>query len=265
MCPVLVDYHQSRLHCRHDITALILIVRRRLLFYRHFGIEGRRNRLPFPTLLQFATSILEFKIMKQRLSLAGIRSTERNGLTSRQRIILDIAGSLIELLPVLGYCRLTGVAAEWIIRRIVVHLRHLEILHFPCLMKHRNVGFPLGVEIYRRHIVEASQRVLHGSHQYLPYRLLVLEFYLCLSGVYIHVDIFCRHIEIYEIRHLLSLRNESLERCQHRLVEIGMLHIPAVDEEILMGILLFRRLRFSHKTMDTAHRGVNAYRQQVLV
>ena len=123
----------------------------------------------------------------------------------------------------------------------------------------------LGVEVYRRDIAELTDAVVDGSSEYLPYRLFVLKFYLGLGGMYVHVDVTCRHGEIDEVRHLHAHCNHSLKGIHHRLVEIGVLHISAIDEEILLRSLLLCRFRFAYESRNAAYGCLHLDGQQVVV
>ena len=129
----------------------------------------------------------------------------------------------------------------------------------------RNVGLALGVELNGCHIAEHSDRILHGCGKYLPYRGFVLKLDFGLGGVYVYVDVFGFDGEVDEIRHLVALGYESFVGCHHRLVEVGMLHVAAVDKEVLARSLASCRLGFAYESRELAHRGVNIYGQEVLV
>ena len=54
----------------------------------------------------------------------------------------------------------------------------------------------------------------------------------------IDINIFGSHLKIEKKRHLLALGHQTLESRHDGLGEIGMLHVTAIDKEILMGTLL---------------------------
>ena len=68
----------------------------------------------------------------------------------------------------------------------------------------------------------------------------------------VHIDVLCRYFEVEEVRHLFSLRDETVEGGQDGLVEIGMLHVTLVDEEILMRCFLAGGLGLAYESVDTA-------------
>ena len=138
---------------------------------------------------------------------------------------------------------------EGVIQRVNVNRWHDDILR---AVEYRDVRPSLCVELYGRNGVVSSYCLPHCRCQNLPYGALVLEFYLCLSGVNVDVYEVGLDIEVYEVWHLLALRHKSLV-CRHdSLVERGMAHIASVDEEVLLDVLLMSRLRFAHESVDIA-------------
>ena len=176
------------------------------------------------------------------------------------------AEAFVELLPIVGCCgrALRRRFVERVVRRIVLHFRCADVCLRHCA-ECRNVGLPFGVELYRRHIVEHTHGVAHGCCENLPHRLLVLEFNLGLRGVDVHVDVRRVDCEVYKIRYLFAFGHESFVGGHDGFVEVGVLHVASVDEEELACALLSCRLGLAYESAYLAHRGVDVYRQQVLV
>ena len=130
-------------------------------------------------------------------------------------------------------------------------------------VKDGNVRLSLGVKVYRRHVVEPPYGVLDGGQEHLPHGLLVLELYLSLGRMYVYVDVLGVDVEVDEIWNLLSYGQNALVGGHYGLVEIRMLHIAPVDEEVLVGTFLARRLWLADEARDAAYRGLHAHRQQV--
>ena len=80
----------------------------------------------------------------------------------------------------------------------------------------------------------------------------------------IHVNVSRVYLEIYKIRYVRARENQSFVCLLDCLMEISMLHIAAVDEEVLMGALLTGRLRFGHKATNLTECRFDADGQQVL-
>ena len=153
------------------------------------------------------------------------------------------------------------VGLEGVVRRVEVDRR----LRGPVArVEHRYVGAALGVEIYCGHLAEAPYGVFHRSRDDLPHSLFVLKLNLGLCRVYVHIDVCRVHFDVDEIRHLHAHGHQTVESVHHSLVEVWVLHIPSVDEEILMHALLSRRLRLAHIAAYAAQGRVYLHRQQVL-
>ena len=210
MGTVLVDHHQARLHGRHDILSLELVVGGSfLLHYRFCGcgflLRGKQIRRGF----RWALCLCAFQ-------------------------------SLIELIPSLGSCGL-AVVLRWslferIVARVVLHLGRADIPWR--VVENGNLRFGLRVEVDGGNVVEFAHRILDGCHEDLPDGLLVLKLDLALGGMDVDVDVLRAHGEIEEIGHLLIGGNQSVECRDHRLVEVGMAHVATIDEEILRVALL---------------------------
>ena len=72
-------------------------------------------------------------------------------------------------------------------------------------------------------------------------------------------------LEIEEVRHLHAFGNHTIVGCHHRLMEIGMFHITAIDKEVITPTLLPGCLGFTHETRDGSHSGMHLYGQEVLI
>ena len=64
----------------------------------------------------------------------------------------------------------------------------------------------------------------------------------------IHIYILWFHIEIDEIRYLVTCGDKTFVSLHHPLVKEAMFHISAVDKEILMSSLLACRLWLANKS-----------------
>ena len=117
----------------------------------------------------------------------------------------------------------------------------------------RDVGTTIGVEVDGRYIVEESHGFFDRSRENLPDGLFVFEFDFGFGGMDVDVDILGGHVEIDEVRHLFARRNHPFQRQHDSFIEVGMLHISAVDEEVLVGTFFASRFRFTHEAADFAH------------
>ena len=54
-------------------------------------------------------------------------------------------------------------------------------------VEHWDIWFSLSIKIERGYLAELTHRITHGSHENLPYHLLVLKLYLCLDWMYINI------------------------------------------------------------------------------
>ena len=63
----------------------------------------------------------------------------------------------------------------------------------------------------------------------------------------VHVYVFGRHVKIDKIGHLLAFGHQAVKGCDDGLVKIRVLHVAAVDKEILRGVLLACRFGLAHK------------------
>ena len=80
----------------------------------------------------------------------------------------------------------------------------------------------------------------------------------------VHVDVGGLDVEIDEVRHLHPLRHKTVVGRNDSLVEIRVLHIAAIDEEIVLPALLAGGLRLGDETSDPAHRRVGIDGKQIL-
>ena len=131
-------------------------------------------------------------------------------------------------------------------------------------VKDRDVGAPLGIEVDGRHLTEPADGILDRSGEDLPERLFVLELNLGLRRMDIDIDVGRSHVEIQEIRRLHPLGQQPFVGTDDSLMEVRMLHIAAVDEEILVSALLARCLGLPDEAADGAHSRLDLHRQQVL-
>ena len=81
----------------------------------------------------------------------------------------------------------------------------------------------------------------------------------------VHVNVVGVYIEVDKVRHLFAFGHKTVVRHHHCLMKIRMLHVATVDEEVLVGALLTRRLGLTHKAGDATHRCVDVQRQKVLI
>ena len=148
-----------------------------------------------------------------------------------------------------------------IVVRIIVHFGRRRIL---IGIIYGNVGPPFGVEINGGNIIKQAHRLANRSRKDLPHGLFVLEFYLRLRGMYVHINVFGVHFKIDEVRHLFALRRQSFEGLHHGLVEIRVFHVATVHKEILVCTFLACRFGLTHKAMYLTNRRFYVEREQVL-
>ena len=125
----------------------------------------------------------------------------------------------------------------------------------------RNVGHPFRIKIDGRYGIEFSQRFLDGRRENLPNGLFVLKLDFGLGGMNVHINIGRLHIEVQEVGHLLTSRYQLFVSIHHRLMEVWMTHISAIDKEILTGTLLTGRFRTTHKTRNASHSSIHFHRK----
>ena len=98
----------------------------------------------------------------------------------------------------------------------------------------------------------------------LPYRRFVLELYLGLCGTDIDINAGWVYGQVQEIRDLLPLGDKTVEGFGHRLGEIGMAHVSAIDKEILACAFLPGRLRTAHKPCYPYQSSIHIHRHKVV-
>ena len=81
----------------------------------------------------------------------------------------------------------------------------------------------------------------------------------------VDINILRVYFKVEEVRHLFSLRNQTVEGRHHRLIEVRMLHISAIDEEELVNTLLAGSLRLANETGNLTHGGFYIHRQQLMI
>ena len=108
------------------------------------------------------------------------------------------------------------------------------------------------VEINGRGESELTQRLAYGRHEDLEDRLLVGKLDLRLGGVYIDIDGLGRDVKIDEERRLVIRRQHTRISGLDGFLEIGVTHIPPVDEEILLR-LAGGALGLDHEAVDGDH------------
>ncbi len=134
----------------------------------------------------------------------------------------------------------------------------------PLRIKHRNIGAPFCVKINGRNITETPERIFHGSRKYLKDSLLILKLNFCFSRMDIDIYFSRTNVEIDEIRRLHTFWHQPFVGSYHGTMEIGMPHISAIHEEVIMPSLLTGSLGLGHKPRDTAEDCIYIYGQQFL-
>ena len=246
---MLVDNHKARLHRCHDITALILIMRRWLVFYQRLCCRlcgcWRDNR-SFLNSIAYSTQATGYHLL-----LMLFKEFWLTDFTTSTQVS-------IEFFPSIWNRRLSRLRClfERVIGRIEVYLwcRHTDIG-----VEHRDIRFPLRIKVNGRDIIKASYCLLYSSKQNLPNSLFVLKLYLGFGRVNIYIDILCWYIEVKEVGYLFSLRYQSIKSRDNSLMEIRMFHIAVVDKEILMGCFLTCWLWLTNKTMNMTKTRINVY------
>lgn len=123
---------------------------------------------------------------------------------------------------------------------------HLGLLNLGVFwIESRDGGAIFRVEIQGRNGIELAQCLAHGGKKYLPNRTVVFKLDFSFRRMYVYIYLRRVYLEIYKIRHLFIVGNQTLVGCHDGLGEIRMLHVAAIDEEILMETLLLRTLRRS--------------------
>ena len=168
------------------------------------------------------------------------------------------------LFQILRLIRITWRTRKGIIRGINLYCRLLGIHHHFRII-HRNVRTPLYIKINLCNARKLSYGIANGSHENLPYCLFIFKLNLCLNRMDIHINILWIHLEIDEIRNLITRRHKTLESHLHSLMEVRMFHISSVDEEELLCTLLSSTLRLAHESCYLTKRGGSIKRKERLV
>ena len=127
-----------------------------------------------------------------------------------------------------------------------------------------DVGLALDIEVDGGDVAETAEGVAHGGGEHLPDGLLVLELDLGLRGVDVHIDGGGIDIDIEEIGRLHALGNETVVGGDDGLMEIGVAHVTAVDEEEIVTALLTGGLGLAHEAGDAAERRLHLDGQEIL-
>jgi hypothetical protein len=200
----------------------------------------------------------------------GRRIVLRRGIEERRsRLGLILRGwqTLVEALPV-G----RGFLLERIVGRSTGgtrYSRESRVTRYSRVIRegwviHWYLWLTLGIKLYLWYLTELTDGIMDGSCQNLPDGLFVLKLDFRLCRVYVHIDVSRVDLEIYKIRNVRARRYQTIVGLSHRLMERRMLHIAAVDEEILVGALLARCLGLPDEAADGAHGRLDLHRQQVL-
>ena len=81
----------------------------------------------------------------------------------------------------------------------------------------------------------------------------------------VYVYLFGVHFKVDEVRYLFSHRQQTFESTHYSLIEIGMLHIPSVDEKVLLGSFFPGSFGLSYKACYFTQCGFHLYGEKVLV
>ena len=127
-----------------------------------------------------------------------------------------------------------------------------------------DVGAVGHVEVNGGGHVAAAKDLAHGCHEDLPDGLLVFELDLGLGGVYVDVDARGVYVEVEEVGDLFALRYQVGIGLHHCLVEVGVAHVAAIDEEEAVGTLLAGTLGGTYAAADLDERGVDVDGEQLL-
>ena len=108
-----------------------------------------------------------------------------------------------------------------------------------------------------------GERFPHRCVYYLPYRGPVVEPYLYLLGVDIHIYLVGVHLEKEKIGGLRSGRNQLLVSLHDGFMKIGALEEPAVHVHVLLAVGLLAGRRLSDETGDFHQRRLGSHFQQI--
>src|SRR5574344_172462 len=132
----------------------------------------------------------------------------------------------IQLFPVVLIMTFLG-RLKRIVCTVIVWFWHSHFIHGIEQGYFRSI---LCIEINRGDCTELTNRIFDGCHQYLPYRLFVLEFNFRLGRMYIHIDGVGIYVYIYIIWYLFAHGYHPVERRYDRFVEIGVLEKSPVGK-----------------------------------
>ena len=176
---------------------------------------------------------------------------------------MSLVEPLIQLLPVSGSSpSFTTIALEWIVLRVIRNLGRIDLTR---RVKDGYFGLVLGIEVYGRNVVKDTYGFFDSSMKYLPNGLFTFEFDFRLCGMDVHVYAFRNNVEVNKVRNLFACRDKTLESILYSFVEVGMLHVPSIDEEILMSPFLLGRLWGPDKTVNLTNGRVHPHGQKILV
>ena len=226
MRAVLVDHGQAGLEGGEDVAVLVLEAR-----------GGRRGRF--------------------REERCGRRVGRGGGALVRE--------VLVELLPVAIRGEGRRGRAEGVVMGVDFHggLLHSGVVGRGVV--DGDVEGALGVEVDAGHGVELAERLADGRGEDLPDGLLVLELDLGLGRVDIHVDAGGVEGEVDEVVGQLAGRCQALVSLRDGLMEIGVAHVAAVDEEVVAIAAPTDCVDAPDEAFDLDERRRRLHRQQALV
>ena len=169
---MLVDNHQTRFYCRHQVLALILVVSRRLLRENLGSRLWRHNVF----------------IVKERWLLYRF-------LTERA-----LFHTLIQTLPLIRHT--AGTTSTTLLKRIIIWVivnlgRSKTILEsVAVIIKQGNVWLSLSIEINRRHFAVLANTITNSCRQNLPDGLFILKLNFGLGRMYVHIYLAWLHLNI---------------------------------------------------------------------
>ena len=209
---MLVDYHQTRFDARQDVFAFELEEPAGccwLIFGRKVDVERLLDRLRLifgrSGALKLSVELLPVGAVRHPAAVCGVLRRHRALFRLLERVVASRVMNLRR--P-----HLVGAVEDW------------------------NVDSRLIVEIHCRRHNYLAQRLAHGGLHYGPYRLFVLELYFGFCGVDVDVDGGRVNFDVDEERGVLARLNQAVVSLLHRAAEHGVLHKPAVDEKVLVGI-----------------------------
>ncbi len=149
------------------------------------------------------------------------------------------------------------------IKRVIV-LGHLQFGSVRVdTLRHRIHRHHIRIEINRGHRRILTQRGLHPRHKQRPYLILILEFYLILRRMDIDIYRGRIYLEFEEVAGLGVRGHKAVEAAEYRLMEVGMPHVAAIDDEELQRIAPACELRARHEAVNLHELRVDLHRQQL--